>query len=129
MRPVLAVAFLLAGSSCAHRAAPLPGETVTLRVAYVVNPGFPRMSAEQIAAVLATAQGGVRESFGVNVEFTEPEEQSLKALFDRVTPGQRSDWSDLSYDFKGGKGNRTRLVRGYAAALRSDEASLDDLLA
>src|SRR5262249_26043443 len=45
------------------------------------------------------------------------------------TPGQRSDWSDLSYDFKAGKGNHARLVRGYAAALRGDEGSLDDLIA
>src|SRR5262245_12451523 len=96
--PVLAVTLLLACSSCAHRAAPLPGETVRLRVAYVVNPGFPGMSAEQIAALLATARRGAAESFGVNVEFAVPEEQPLKVLFDRATPGQRSDWSDLSYD-------------------------------
>jgi hypothetical protein len=129
MRPVLALLLLLACSACAHRTAPLPGETVTLRVAYVVNPGLPRMNAEQIAALLAAARRGAMENFGVNVEFTEPEEQSLKVLFDRATPAQRSDWAGLSYDFKSGKGNRTRLVRGYAAALRSDEGSLDDLIA
>jgi len=129
----LAAALLLAGSSCAHRAAPpLPrpnGETVTLKVAYVVNPGFPSMNTEQIRAVLATARRGVKENFGVDVQFLEPEEQSLRVLFDRVTPRQRSDWNDLSYDFKSGKGDRTRLLRGYAAALRSDESSLDELIA
>jgi hypothetical protein len=121
--------LLLAVSACAHRAPPHPGETVALRVAYVVNPNLPGMSAGQIAALLAEARKGVVENFGVNVEFTEPEEQSLEVLFDRVTPRQRSDWSGLSYDFRGGKGDRTRLVRGYAAALRSDDSSLDDLIA
>jgi len=129
MRPVLALMLLLAGSSCAHRTAPLPGETVTLRVAHVVNPDLPRMNTGQLRAMLAAARSGAMESFGVNVEFTEPEEQSLKPLFDRATPGQRREWNGLSYDFKSGKGDRTRLVRGYAAALRSDESSLDDLIA
>ena len=58
-----ALAVLLAGSSCAHRATlPLPrldGETVTLRVAYVVNPGFPSMKTGQIREVLAAAKRGV----------------------------------------------------------------------
>ena len=87
------------------------------------------MSAEQLRAVLAAARRGAKESFGVDVEFTQPEEQSLKDLFDRATPGERSDWSDLSYDFKRGKGDRKRLARGYAAAFRSDENSLDDQIA
>ena len=108
---------------------PLPGETVALKVAYVVNPGLPGMRAEQLRAVLETARRGVRESFGVDVEFAEPEEQSLRALFDRATPRDRDQWNGLSYDFKSGKGDRTRLVRGYAAALRSDDSSLDDLVA
>ena len=87
------------------------------------------MNAEQLRAVLAGARRGVRESFGVEVEFTEPEEQPLEVWFDRFAPGDRDRWNDLSYDFKGGKGDRARLVRGYAAALRSDDASLDDLIA
>lgn len=127
--PVLAVALALAGAACAHRAAPIPGETITLRVAYVVNPGLPRMTSDQLSIMLATARKGVMENFGASVEFTAPEEQSLGALFDRATPRQRSDWNGLSYDFKGGKGDRPRLVRGYAAALRSDDSSLDDLIA
>jgi hypothetical protein len=127
--PVLAAVLVLAAASCAHRAAPLPGETVTLRVAHVVNPELPRMTSEQLGVLLAAARKGVMENFGVNVEFTEPEEQSLNALFDRATPRERRDWNALSYDFKSGKGDRTRLVRGYAAALRSDENGLDDLIA
>ena len=126
---VLAVALLLAGSSCAHRAVPLPGETVTLKVAYVVNPSFPSMKTEQLGAVLAAARRGVKENFGVDVEFLDPEEQPLQALFARVTPWDRSEWNGLSYDFKSGKGNRARLTRGYAAAFRSDESSLDDMIA
>ena len=124
----LAAALLVAG--CAHQAPPpVPGETVTLKVAYVVNPALPGMSREQLQAVLAVARNGARENFGVEVEFTEPEELPLKIVFDRVTPRQRSDWSELSYDFKGGKGDRARLVRGYAAAFRSDENSLDNQIA
>jgi hypothetical protein len=130
---VLAATLLLAASSCAHRAAlPLPrqsGETVTLKVAHVVNPRFPSMKAAQIKAALATARHGVSENFGVNVEFLEPEEQSLEALFDRFTPRDRSQWNSLSYDFKSGTGNRTRLTRGYAAAFRSDPESLDAMIA
>jgi hypothetical protein len=129
-RPLPAATLLLAVSSCAHPLPPpLPGETVTLKVAYVVSPGLPGMKAEQLRALLEAARRGVRESFGVDVGFTEPEEQSLKALFDRATPRDRSHWRELSYDFKSGKGDRVRLVRGYAAALRSDESSLDDLVA
>jgi hypothetical protein len=128
-RPLLAVTLLLAVASCAHRVAPVPGETVTLRVAYVVNPALPGMSAERIRSMLEEARRGVRDNFGVDVEFTEPEEHSLASLFDRVTPRDRDRWSDLSYDFKSGKGDRQRLARGYAAALRSDAASLDDLIA
>ena len=127
--PVLAAALALAGAACAHRAAPLPGETITLRVAYVVNPGLPRMKAGQLGVILAKARQGVSENFGVNVEFTEPEELSLGALFDRDTPRDRREWNSLSYDFKSGKGDRARLVRGYAGALRSDDSSLDELIA
>jgi hypothetical protein len=128
--PVLAVSLLLAGASCAHQApAPLPGETVALRVAYVVNPALPGMNPGQLGSLLAEARQGVMENFGVNVKFTQPEEQPLKVLVDRVTPSQRSDWNGLSYDFRNGKGDRARLVRGYAAALRSDENGLDSLIA
>jgi hypothetical protein len=130
---VLAVTLLLASSSCAHRATlPLPrldGESVTLRVAHLVSPGFPSMKTEQIRAVLEAARRGVKENFGIDVEFMEPEEQSLKALFDRATPRDRSEWNNLSYDFKSGKGNRARLTRGYAAAFRSDSESLDVMIA
>jgi len=81
------------------------------------------MNAGQLDAVLAAARRGARENFGVDVEFTEPEVQSLSALLGRVTSRDSSRWNDLSYDFKGGKGDRARLVKGYAAALRSDENS------
>lgn len=128
MRQALLAA--LAVASCAHQPpAPRPGENLTLKVAYLVNPALPRMKAEQLGAMLEAARRGARENFGVSVEFTEPEEQSLAALFDRATPRDRRQWKDLSYDFKGGKGDRARLVRGYAAALRSDENSLDDMIA
>ena len=131
MRPArAALAATLLLSACALPAPrPLPGETVTLKVAHVVNPELPRMSADQLAAALEAARRGVKESFGVDVVFTAPEEHSLKSLLDRATPGQRSDWNALSYDFKNGKGDRGRLARGYAAAFRSDEASLDDQIA
>ena len=132
-RSVLAVTLLIAGSSCAHRATlPLPrldGETITLKVAYVVNPSFPNMKPEQIRAMLAAARRGVKENFGVDVEFLEPEEQSLKALFDRYTSKDRSEWNSLIYDFKSGKGNRTQLTRGYAANFRGSEDSLDEMIA
>ena len=128
---VVAVTVLLAGSSCAHRATPplSRGGTATLKVAHVVNPRFPSMNAGQLRAVLAAARQGARENFGVDVEFLEPEEQSLTALFDRVTPRNRSDWNSLSYDFKSGKGDRARLTKGYAAAFRSDPENLDVMIA
>jgi len=111
---------------------PLPrpyGETITLRVAHVVNPRLPSMKAGQIRAVLAAAKRGVRENFGADVEFLEPEEQPLKALVDRATSNDRRDWSKLIYDFKSGKGDRTRLTRGYAAAFRGDDNSLEEMIA
>jgi hypothetical protein len=130
---VVAVAALLAGSSCAHRAMPpLPrpyGETITLKVAYVVNPSFPSMKTEQIRAVLAAARQGVRENFDVDVEFLEPEELPLEVLADRATSSDRRDWSKLIYDFKSGKGDRTRLTRGYASAFRSDGEPLEEMIA
>jgi hypothetical protein len=128
---VVAATVLLAGSSCANRAMlPLPrGGTATLKVAYVVNPRFPSMNAGQIGIVLAAARQGVRENFGADVEFLEPEEQSLKVLVDRVTSRDRKDWSKLIYDFKSGKGDRTRLAKGYAAAFRSDDEPLEEMIA
>jgi hypothetical protein len=129
---VVAVTVLLAGSSCAHRSMlPLPrpyGETIALKVAYVVNPSFPSMKTEQIRAVLSAARGGVKENFGVDVQFLEPEEQSLKSLFDRVTSKDRSRWYDMIYDFKSGKGDRTRLTKGYAAAFRGEDNSLEEMI-
>src|SRR5882672_7963216 len=130
---VVAAALLLAGSSCAHRATlplPLPyRETVTLKVAHVVNPRFPRMNAAQVRAVLAAARTGVKENFGVDVEFLEPEEQSLEVLLDRVTSKDGRDWSNIIYDFKSGKGNRARLTRGYAGAFRGEDNSLAEMIA
>lgn len=131
VRAVLALTLLVASSSCAHRAT-LPlhdGETATLKVAYVVNPRFPGMKAEQIGAALAAARRGVSENFGVEVEFLEPEEQPLAVLLDRVTSKDRSDWNNIIYDFKSGKGNRTRLTKGYAAAFRSEDNSLEEMIA
>jgi len=132
-RLLLAATLLLAGSSCAHGPTlPLPrpyGETVTLKVAHVVNPRLPSMKAGQIRALLAAARRGVKENFGVDVDFLEPEEQPLEALLDRVTSRDRRDWNNIVYDFKGGKGNRARLTRGYAAAFRGDENSLEEMIA
>jgi len=130
MRPLFAAVLLLAGASCAHRAPPPhPESTVTLKVAHVVNLGLRRMGSEQLGTMLEAARRGVKENFGVDVAFTAPEEQPLAGLFDRYTPREKDRWNDLSYDFKGGKGDRARLIRGHAAALRSDEASLADLIA
>ena len=86
----LAAALLVAG--CAHQAPPpAPGETVTLKVAYVVNPALPGMSREQLQAVLAVARNGARENFGVEVEFTEPEE--LAPATPACSSSTRSDTS------------------------------------
>ena len=130
---VLAATLLLAGSSCAHRAAlPLPrmsGAKVTLKVAHVVNPRLPSMKSAQIEAVLAAARHGVKENFGVDVEFLEAEEQSLETLLGRVTSKDRRDWSNIVYDFKSGEGDRTRLARGYAAAFRAEDNSLAEMIA
>ena len=89
MRTALAATLLLA--ACAHQAPrPLPGETVTLKVAYVVNPALPRMKEEQLQAVLAAARQGAKENFGVEVEFTEPEELALKLVLGLVKLMYRS---------------------------------------
>jgi hypothetical protein len=130
---LVAAASLLASCDARNDAnLPVPSlgrETIRLKVAYVVNPRFPEMKSEQIAAMLAAARRGVKENFGKDVEFMDREGYSVQALFDRVPLKDWSEWNSQIYDFKSGTGNRTRLNRTYAEDLRDKGDTLDEMIA
>jgi hypothetical protein len=131
---VLVFTALLLASCDARKDATLPvpslgREAIKLKVAYVVNPRFPKMKYEQITVMLAMARRGVRENFGREVDFLDREEYSVQALFDRVPLNDWSEWNSRIYDFKSGTGDRNRLNRAYAEGLRDKSDSLNEMIA
>ena len=84
---------------------------VTLRVVHAVNPRLPVMAPEQRQRLLEEAARISRDHFGLEVRFEERGEIPIAELFARLPADELEKRKGLIYDFKGGGGDRERLVQ------------------
>ncbi len=139
--PVLLAAgiacLLLAGSSCSSlkkpTSVPVPvlPERIELRVVHLVNPRLPRMNAEQLQLLLATARAAAMEHFGREVVFSDVKERSINDLFDldRLSARAKRDLAQAVFDFKSGKGDVARMARTFAQEMEKEKLDLDEVIA
>lgn len=63
----------------------LPQTSIELRVASVINPRFPQLTDEQLAAVLDKTSVMVKEFFGLSVTFTRPDTIPIEQFFEYLS--------------------------------------------
>jgi hypothetical protein len=124
----LAGCGLLSPKDQANSFIPLPvlDLAIPLRVVYAHNPRFERAAPGLIANILARATEQCKSHLGLQLEFDEPQEQSLGTLFSGVTPTLWNQLKQGTYSSKNGAADRDRLVKTTQTSLaqnRSDLAS------
>ena len=105
--------FGCATPSPEQRTVPLPriDGPVTLRVIHAVNPRLPVMPFEQRKRLLEETARISKEHFGVELRFDDRGEIPIAELFARIPVDQLEKRRGQIYDFKGGGGERERLVK------------------
>lgn len=128
---VLAAAFALA--ACSRTQAPrevpvpvLPAGVIEMRVAHVINPRLPQMSAVQLQGLLDSIAQTTREHFGVQLRFLPPRQLSIAEVFALIPADRQREVMQQVYDFKSGRGDWNRLVSAYAAGLEQTGEPLAD---
>jgi len=139
LRPLLSLLLLLcallagcAGHAPVTRTVPLPvlpQGPVDMRVAYVVNPRLPRMDAQQLQVLLDSMREAVQAHLGITLRFSPVTEVPIAQLFATIPPQRRDEAVLDSYDFKSGRGDRSKLDRAFAQGFRSSGESLDAMRA
>ena len=113
---------------------PLPGLTNTsgvikLSVAHIVNPRLEKFSDAQIKVFLGALQAASKTELRREIEFGTVETFSIEAYFKSV-PAEKFAWRSANiYDFKNGRGDRTRFEAGYEQAIAQQTAPLKDWVA
>lgn len=107
----------------------LPNGPIEMRVAHVVNPRLPRMTAKQLQILLNAAAATVRDHFGVELRFAPVVETPVAELFGKIPAKRRSDAYKDIYDFKSGKGDPAQLGQDFARGFRSSGENLQDMIA
>ena len=100
-----------------------------LRVAHAVNPRFSHMSNAQLAILLAEAQRVAEDHFGIELDFSPPEQIGISELFALRPNVADDDLFEWIYDFKGDSGNRDLLVADLLERLQSNSAQLAEIFA
>ena len=131
---LLWIVLLLGLAGCAGSApmksVPLPSidGPVTLRVVHAVNPRLPVMSMEQRARLLDEAARISREHFGIEVRFDDRGEIPISDLFARIPDEKLAERRGLIYDFKGGGGDRGRVVASLLETFEQRKSPLEEIL-
>jgi hypothetical protein len=101
-----------------------------MRVAHIVNPRLPRLSRARLYVLLASMARTAREHFGVELRFEDPiEEIPIDKVFAAIPPERVRAAREAIYDFKSGKGDRTRLEREFGKGFRESGQRLEGMLA
>jgi hypothetical protein len=111
---------------------PLPklsSAPIEMRVAYVVNSRLPRMSDQQVAALLVAAADTARDQFGAELRFAPVVVVPIEDLFARMIEKRADAQRSLIYDFKSGQGDFERFVASFAEDLRSLGNTLEEITA
>lgn len=107
----------------------LPSGEILLKVAYVRNARLPEMTGQQLQLLLETARQGVRESFGINVRFSVPDQLAVQEVFQRFASEDIKVLNSGIYDFKSGTGSDLRLRKAYLQGMGRHNDSLDNQIA
>jgi hypothetical protein len=106
-----------------------PRGTVSLRVAYAVNPRFDRLAPREIDALLAETARVSRAQFGVELKFEPAVDVPIDQLF-RLIPGFLVEQRRAEIlDFKRGGGDRDKLAAAILTSLRANPTDLAQLVA
>lgn len=107
----------------------LPKTALDMRVAYLVNDRLPRMSTEQLDALLVSIQMTAQEHFGVGIRFSGITEIPIGRAFAGI-PRARQDaaLADI-YDFKSGTGDLPRLKNALVKIFAAQSEPLPDRIA
>jgi hypothetical protein len=113
-------ALLLAG--CASRYQPLPdvSQPVSLRVAYLHNPGLPEPPTGFVDAVLLEAAMMMREHLGVDVRFVFGPRTAIEDAFGKLSTEQEAALDEAIFGYRK-PGDRARLVAAMKAGIEKRE--------
>jgi hypothetical protein len=106
----------------------LPAGPIELRVAHVVNPRLPRMSAAQLQVLLNAVRETSRQHFGVELTFSPVTEMPIDEFFSRIPSGKQREARAHAYDFKSGNGDPLKLAKDFGRGLREGGESLPAML-
>lgn len=112
--------------------APLPKLTdapIILRVAYAINPRFPKMDKKQLDILLKTAKALTQEHFQIEIEFEDIQEIPIEALFTFLPPELADIQLMGGYDFRSGqKVDQQRLIDAMTLSLTRQKSSLQEIV-
>jgi hypothetical protein len=100
-----------------------------LRVVHAVNPRLPKVTDQELQALLAVMQQTVSDHFQIEVKLEGPVEIAVSDLLTAIPATIVTARKDIIYDFKTGTGDRDRLREGYVRTLRQWGTPLADLVA
>jgi hypothetical protein len=114
------------------RTVPLPkiqDGKVSLRVAHVVNPRFPRLNDEELARLLDAAARAAELHFGVQVSYEgKPTEISPERLFSSVPDSFASNQLAVIEAWKKGPIDRSRLAKAYEETIKLNPVPIQDVI-
>lgn len=107
----------------------LPNTALDMRVAYLVNDRLPKMTPDQLDALLISIQKTAQEHFGVGIRFSGITEIPIAQAFEGIPRARRDAASVDIYDFKSGTGDLTRLKRDFVKIFAAQSEPLADRIA
>ncbi len=107
----------------------LPATALDFRVAYVVNDRLPRMSPEQLHAMLLRIQLTAQEHFGVCIRFSGITEIPIARAFEAIPKATQDAVRANIYDFKTGTGDLARLKKAFAQYFATQTEPLAERIA
>lgn len=110
---------------------PLPrieAGTVSMRVAYLVNDRLPKMDPAQLAVLLSATEAAAREHFGIHIRFSAPVEVPIERAFAGIPAARRDLARRDIFDFKSGRGDRSRLTKAFVRGFQAGGEPLQDMV-
>jgi hypothetical protein len=129
----LAAALFLTGAGQAKtEIVPLPkieDGIARLRVVHAINPRLPRLDNQELKTALAVMQQTVATHFNIQIEIESVSERSVRDLLTRIPERAVRARKNVIFDFKTGKGNRSKLIEGYRKTLKLLRLRVGDVVA
>lgn len=129
---LLSSLFACTEQDAAARVLPLPNVPkagLDMRVAYLVNDRLPKMSLDQLGALLVSIQITVQEHFGVGIRFSGITEIPIARAFEGIPTTYRDRALADIYDFKSGTADLARLKSSFVKEFADQSEPLADRIA